>query len=254
MQVYRAQGMEAAAANVALVTRDAPALAEVLISSRSLALWRAALAHVAAEPEWSLVLPKEVALALVAALARVVGSLEGLEVLEQLPDLAKSLQPDGYAVFTSEAEREVASAVRVNTILDALDAYLWAQKPSALPPQIRRLADHEYANGAAVDGAADPDATRIIRGPDHNTPLRQFVEDPNSHWGVAFELDARCMLCMLPLRVREPTDADSGSTALLAAVTAFPCGHVFHEACAVDGGCGVCFGSSLASLASLAAQ
>jgi hypothetical protein len=187
----------------------------------------------------------------------ILGAAQALDVLDTLPLVAAHLPPRAYAAFARAAATQTDRAAAVNSMVDVVGAYMWTQKPTPIPPQIVRLA-------AAEAGAEDPNYARVVRldsrapGVDVSVPLPLCVEDPKAHWGLVFDAHALCRVCCVPIRAIAPASAAAGPglgehrlrriapkrspAALLNPIVAYPCGHVFHDACVGgEDGCVTCF-------------
>ncbi|XP_033751852.1 Hermansky-Pudlak syndrome 5 protein-like [Pecten maximus] len=120
-----------------------------------------------------------------------------------------------------------------HNLLEKLDSYLWAKKPTTLMPELRySVMQEKMAKGASLSTSQRDKDSLIAYMPEAVQPCERYQEDTECHWGISTKMTRTCMCCNLSL-----TEAVSH---VEPGVLSFQCGHVFHRLCVPEKTCLLC--------------
>ncbi|XP_021339586.1 Hermansky-Pudlak syndrome 5 protein-like isoform X2 [Mizuhopecten yessoensis] len=129
-----------------------------------------------------------------------------------------------------------------HNLLEKLDSYLWAKKPTTLMPELRySVMQEKMAKGASLSTSQKEKDSLFTYLPEAALPCGRYQEDTESHWGISVKMTRSCMCCNLSL-----TEAVSH---VEPGVLSFQCGHVFHRLCVPEKMCLLCGLPTLQQLA-----
>ncbi|XP_076313173.1 LOW QUALITY PROTEIN: WD40 repeat domain-containing protein pink [Tachypleus tridentatus] len=118
---------------------------------------------------------------------------------------------------------EVQQSALAHRMLSRLESYLWSHRPTTISPEAHQILLKERRS-ETEDESKKQDLCSTVLG--------QFLEEPDSHWGITTKLKSSCLVCGLPLTAQ--------TSAALRGITVCSCGHTYHKGCLPEAFCIQC--------------
>ncbi|KAL5006265.1 hypothetical protein ScPMuIL_015071 [Solemya velum] len=168
-------------------------------------------------------------------LVRYLGPLSAVKLLEsvKLPD--GSISNSFYQMCLAGSQLHMQQREVVHHMLEKIDTYLWAKKPTHMAPQLYfAVLEEKQSQKATKENSSFKDLfSRLGEETLLNTELT--AEDPACHWGTQARINSLCPCCNIPV-MDHVSHVDPGAIV-------FQCGHSFHKHCVPDRECVFCVDS-----------